>query len=317
MTQCLYQDRALEGRMYNQLYLATGYQPGEPIYERRIEETCAIAKSGHATLFALAWELTRFSQEQGYPVSFRGKAGSLLVSHLLGFAQNNPMDLNIPWQGAFSAKGRAPNLILNVAPELYGTARRYLTAVAVDCEVLWDLPGQPEYRVVFAPERYDPENFEYLTMDICPHELMSQVGDAAKKAGRMPRPDEVLSPDFIQKAWAEDMGETPILRDLWPLRNIAPELEPKSFDDLIRLLGLTLAGKDAWKQLKEPGVRLDDVIATREDVYDRRLRQGATQEEALDALRHPNKPTYLYTRGQCAEYLTYALTLDWLRGTGV
>ncbi len=129
----------------------------------------------------------------------------------------------------------------------------------------------------------------------------------------MPQLGEVLSPDFVQKTWAEKMWDTPILRDIWPLRNIAPEVAPASFADLIRLLGLTLAGQEAWKQLKEPGVCLDTVIATREDVYDRCLRQGASQEEALDALRHAAKPIYLYTRGQCAEYLTYGLMLTWFQ----
>ncbi len=133
----------------------------------------------------------------------------------------------------------------------------------------------------------------------------------------MPQLGEVLSPDFVQKTWAEKMWETPILRDIWPLRDFAPEVEPTSFDDLIRLLGLTLAGQEAWKQLKEPGVCLDTVIATREDVYDRCLRQGASQAEALDALRHAAKPTYLYTRSQCAEYLTYALMLAWYRDNGL
>ncbi len=308
MTQCLYQNRALEGRMYNQLYLATGYKPGDPIYERRIEETCAIAKSGDATLFALAWELTNFSLERGYPVSFRAQAGSLLVSHLLGFAQNNPMDLDIPWQGAFSAKGRGPNLILNVAPELYETARRYLAAVAEDCLVLWNVPGQPEYRVVFAPERYDPKAFEYLTMDIRPHELMGCLGEEARKADAIPSRAEVLSPEFIREVWSWDLEDLPVLEDLAAIRDFAPDVQPRTFDDLIRLLGLRLAPEERWQQLDAPGMTLDRVVATREDLYESLLRNGAPQEDALKALR---RERVLYPRAMCAEYLTYALTLAW------
>ncbi len=316
MTEHLYRNLELEGPLFDRLYTVTGYDPWSPIVERRIDETAAILESGTGTMFALAAALVDFSRERGYPVSFRGHAGALLVSHLLGFAKNNPMDLGIPWQGAFRASGHLPHLILNMAPEVYADARRYLKTLVDDCDVLWDIPDQTPYRVIFAQEPYDP-NHHYLTLDICPHDLMSQVGDAARKAGRMPQLGKVLSPDFVQKTWAEKMWETPILRDMWPLRNIAPEVAPASFADLIRLLGLTLAGQEAWKQLKEPGVKLDTVIATREDVYDRCLRQGASQEEALDALRHAAKPIYLYTRGQCAEYLTYGLMLAWFRCNGL
>ncbi len=316
MTEHLYYHNAsLEGKLCDRLYTATGYQPGSPIVRRRIDETGAIFKSGTGTMFALAAALVDFSQERGYPVSFRGHAGALLVSHLLGFAQNNPMELGIPWQGAFSASGHLSHLTLNVAPEVYADARRYLKTLVDDCNVHWDIPDQTPYRVIFAQEPYDP-NHRYLSIDICPHDLMSQVGDAARRAGRMPQLSEVLAPDFVRKAWAEDMWDTPILRDIAPLRNIAPEVAPTSFADLIRLLGLTLAGQEAWKQLK-PDVCLDTVIATREDVYDRCLRQGVSQAEALDALRHAAKPIYLYTRGQCAEYLTYALILTWFRDNGL
>ncbi len=316
MTEHLYRNLELEGPLFDRLYTATGYDPWSPIVERRIDETAAILESGTGTMFALAAALVDFSRERGYPVSFRGHAGSLLVSHLLGFAKNNPMDLGIPWEGAFRASGHLPHLILNVAPEVYADARRYLKTLVDDCDVLCDIPDQTPYRVIFAQEPYDP-NHHYLTLDICPHDLMSQVGDAARRAGRMPQLGEVLAPDFVRKAWAEDMWDTPILRDMWPLPNIAPEVAPASFEDLIRLLGLTLAGQEAWKQLKEPGIKLDTVIATREDVYDRCLRQGASREEALDALRHAAKPIYLYTRGQCAEYLTYALILTWFRHNGL
>ncbi len=312
MTEHLYRNLELEGPLFDRLYTATGYDPWSPIVERRIDETAAILESGTGTMFALAAALVDFSRERGYPVSFRGHAGALLVSHLLGFAKNNPMDLSIPWQGAFRASGHLPHLILNVAPEVYADARRYLKTLVDDCDVLGDIPDQTPYRVIFAQEPYDPDH-HYLTLDICPHDLMSQVGDAARRAGRMPQLGEVLAPDFVRKAWAEDMWDTPILRDMWPLRNIAPEVAPTSFADLIRLLGLTLAGQEAWKQLKEPGVRLDTVIATREDVYDRCLRQGASREQALEALRHAAKPIYLYTRGQCAEYLTYGLLLAWFQ----
>lgn len=310
MKECLYQNRALEGQMYNRLYLATGYQPGSPVMERRVEETAAIIGSGEGTLFALAWALTEFSLEQGYPVSFRGQAGSLLVSHLLGFAQNNPMELDIPWQGAFSAKGRAPQLILNVAPELYKTARRYLKALAVDCDVLWNVPGEPEYRVIFAPDGYDPEHFSYLTMDIRPHELMSYLGQAARRADAIPSREEVLSPEFIQRIWADEMWDLPILQDLEPLRDRAPDLTPTSFADLIRMLGLLLAPPERQEQLDEPDVTLDTVIATREDLYESLLRDGVSQEAALSALRRERG---LYPRAMCAEYLTYALLLAWYR----
>ena len=106
MTQCLYHNVRLEGKLCDRLYTATGWNPHSPMVQRRIQEAGAIFKSGCGTLFALAGGLADFSLKRGYPVSFRGRAGSLLVSHILGITQNNPMDLGIPWQGAFSHKQR-------------------------------------------------------------------------------------------------------------------------------------------------------------------------------------------------------------------
>lgn len=313
MNECFYQNAALEGRLCSWLYTATGYDPYSPIVERRIDETAAILKSEQGSLFAIVGELVKVSREWGYPLSFRGYAGSLLCSHLLGFAQNNPMELGIPWQGAFYPSGRMPHLTLNVAPEIYRDVRRYLKARIEDCNVLWDLPDLPPYRVVFAPEVYDPSH-RYLFLDIPPHDLMSQVGKAAKKAGGLPRIEEIQSPDFIRWLWTADVWDMLILRDMVPLRDYAPELEPRSFSHLIRLLGLSLA-PETWKQLREPGADLDTVIATREDIYEHCLQNGSSPEEALATMRKARKP-YRYTRGQCAEYLTYALILAWFRENG-
>lgn len=310
MRELLYQDRVLEGRLHNQLHKAAGFPPDSPITQRRIDETCALVKSGYSTAFALAWQLSDFSLEQGYPVSFRGRAGSLLLSYLLGFAQNDPMALDIPWQGAFYSSGRAPHIVLNVAPELYKTIQRYLKALAPECNVMWNMPGHPGSRVFFVPEEeFDPDT-RYLSMDIMPHEMMGQLGREAKAFGQVPSREEVQSPEFIQSIWAEDLSDILILQDLAWLSDFDPELEPKSFSELIRLMGLTLAPRDRLQQLLEPGATLERVIATREDIYDSLLRGGASQEEALDALRQERA---LYPRAQCAEYLTYGLMLAWLR----
>ena len=310
MKKCLYRNAKLESRLCDRLYTATGYDTRSPIAEQRIQETAAIIKSGEGSLFALVGMLADFSLERGYPLSFRGHAGSLLISHLLGFAQNNPMELEIPWQGAFSSAGYAPHITLNVAPEIHRDALLYLRELAPDCNVLWNVPGRPSYQVIFAPEPYDPTH-RYLTLDILTHSLLSEVGNAAGAARRIPRRDEVLSPDFIRKVWEIDMWDVPILRDTAALRDYAPWLEPQSFSDLIRILGLTLAPPEWWEQLDDkPGVMPDNVIATREDVYESLLRSGAPPEEALAALR---KERILYPRSQCAEYLTYALLLAWFR----
>lgn len=308
MTQCLYQNQSLEGKLCDRLYAATGCDPRSPIVERRTQEAAAIFQSGQASLFALAGELVDFSLSYGYPVSFRGEVGSLLVSHLLGFAQNDPIDLGIPWQGAFSPDGLAPNITLNFAPEVVWAARHHLKEIAEGCNVLWDVPGLPPQRVVFAPERYDPDH-EYLTLDIFSYRLLGQVGDAAKRAARLPRREEVLSPDFIRWAWALDnMWEVPVLREIAPLRDYAPEIEPVTFAHLTRLLGLALLPSDRWAPLNEPDVTLDMVAGTREDVYENRLRDGVPPGDALAALQ---KERELYPRGQCAEYLTYGLLLAW------
>lgn len=310
MRELLYEDRVLDVRLHNQLHRVCPVWPESPVGQRRIDETAALVKSGHFTAFALAWQLSDFSLEQGYPVSFRGRAGSLLLSHLLGFAQNDPMELDIPWQGAFFSDGRAPHIILNVAPELYKTIQRYLEALALECHIMRNVPGHPESRVFFVPgEEFDPDT-RYLCMDIMPHEMMGQLGREAKAFGQVPSREEVQSPEFIQSVWAEDLSDILILRDVAWLQEFAPELEPKSFSELTRLLGLTLAPRERQQQLLEPGATLERVIATREDLYDSLLRDGAPQEKALDALRRERG---LYPRAQCAEYLTYGLMLAWLR----
>lgn len=315
-----YRDSRMEQELHNKIHELANERHGgavpADVQERIATEERHIFGSGHGTLLAVAAKLAEFSESRGCPVGFRGLTGNLYLSHLLGLAAVDPMELGLRWEGCLGLDGtRAPQFTLNVAGGLLEEMAAYLGEL---------FPG------------YDPDA-ERPAIRLYPHVLMDRVWEA-RRAGGVPTAGDVLSDgSLVARAYCGDAAGIPVLGDLDGFQDLARRLEPEAFSDLVKIMGLCLAPEIRFQadRLVDQPDRFDRLVGTREDVYDLCVRHGVGGDDAFQAMRQAchgrlspeyrdklaarglpgvfletlDAAKYLYPRGQCADYIYWALAL--------
>ena len=320
METSLYRDSQLEQELHNKIHEIANKRHGgavpADVRERIAAEERHIFGSGHGTLLAVAAKLAEFSESRGCPVGFRGLTGNLYLSYLLGLAAVDPMELGLRWEGCLGLDGtRAPQFTLNVAGGLLEEMAAYLGEL---------LPG-------------DAPDDEHPAIRLCPHALMDRVWEA-RRAGGVPAVGDVLSDgSLVARAYRGDVAGIPMLGDLDGFQDLARRLEPETFSDMVKIMGLCLA-PEIWFQAErlmgQPD-RFQRLVGTREDVYDLCARHGGGGDDAFQVMRQVSHgrlspeykdmlaarglpgvfletldaAEYLYPRGQCADYMYWALAL--------
>lgn len=323
MTKYIYQDGQMARELLEKIDTAAATRFGEnipaDIADRITTETRHILENGYGTILAIAARLADFSEERGFPVGFRGLTGNLYLSYLLGLAALDPLELGLRWEGCLGLAGkRAPSFTLNIAPTLLEDMTAYLGTL---------LPG------------YDP-NGNHPVIKLCPHTLMGLAGEARRQAESVPSVNDIIANEsLIIRAYRGDVSGIPVLDDLGGFREIACQMEPQTFRDLIKIMGLCLAPGIQFQVDRLAGQpnSIDSLIGTREDVYDICVQHGIGPDDAVRIMQQarggssritaeykdiivnhglPDLFTevldtvdYLYPRGQCADYLYWALTL--------
>lgn len=320
MSAFLYRDSQMEQELRGKIKQIANKRHGgavpADVQDRIATEERHIFGNSHGTLLAVAAKLAEFSESRGCPVGFRGLTGNLYLSYLLGLAAVDPMELGLRWEGCLGLDGtRAPQFTLNVAGGLMEEMTAYLGEL---------LPG------------YDPDA-ERPAIRLCPHALMDRVWEA-RQAGGVPAVGDVLSDgSLVYRAYHGDVAGIPVLGDLDGFQDLARRLEPETFSDMVKIMGLCLAPEirfQAERLMGQPD-RFQRLVGTREDVYDLCVRHGIGEDDALRIMRQVShgrlspeyKDTlaarglpgvflealdaakYLYPRGQCADYLYWALAL--------
>ncbi len=323
MATYIYRDSHLERDLLDKINASAAARFGEDIpadvADRIATETRHILDNGHGAILAVAAKLAEFSEERGYPVGFRGLTGNLYLSYLLGLAALDPLALGLRWEGCLGLAGtQMPTITINVAPTLLEDMTAYLGTL---------LPG------------YDP-NGDCPSIRLCPHVLMARAGEVRRQTGSIPAARDIIANKrLILRAYHDDVSGIPVLDDLDGFREIACQLEPKTFSELIKIMGLCLAPGIQFQVERLAGQpdRFEHIIGTREDVYDICVQHGVDANDAFrimqqarggssritaeykDMLASQGLPglflevldavDFLYPRGQCADYLYWALTL--------
>lgn len=79
----LYRNKRIERNFRDNIYSAAARHYGEflpqAVWERIAIEEQHIFENGYATMFSVIARLAEFSSEIGYPVSFRGNVGNLIL----------------------------------------------------------------------------------------------------------------------------------------------------------------------------------------------------------------------------------------------
>ena len=329
----MYRHNQMERKLLDKINVSAHkhYAGGIPpeAQERIAMEIRNITGNGHGTQLAIAAAMAEYSAAHGYPVGIRGHIGDLLIAHLLGIAALDPMELGLHWEGCLGAE-----ITLNVASEILNDLRAHLRKILPDCDVLFG-PGVPGKRTIIVPRDsgpYNPDN-EYLSITLCPHELMSRAGQVWHRTDGVDISDE----DLIVGAYRTDVEDIPVLGDWGDFRELANLLEPKSFSDLVKVMGLALAWKIQFQAYRTPLLpdRFEHLVGTQEDIYDICVRLGINggdavriMQQAVDGklaqdyrdmlaaqgasdsfLKTLDNAYQLIPRGQLADEIYWALTL--------
>lgn len=305
------------------------------VRDRIATEMRLISDSGRGTLLAAAASLAEFSAAHGYPVGIRGHIGNLYIAHLLGLGAADPMELGLRYEGFLGLNGsRMQEITLNVAPELLNGLRAHLRELFPDCDVLFG-PGVPSKKTVIVPREsgaYDPAN-EYLSITLCPHELMSRTGKAWRRSNGV----DIFDEELIVSAYRADVYDIPVLGDLNDFQDLANMLEPKTFSELVKVVGLSIAHMVQFQAYRIPLLpdRFDHLVGTREDIYDICVRYGISGDDAFRIMQEAvrgeltqdckdmlvaqglpgvfmetlDAADCLYPRGQFADYTYWALMI--------
>ena len=321
MIEYIYRNSQLEQELLDKINASATAHHGEnipaDIADRIAMETRHILDNGHGTILAIAAQLAEFSKNRGYPVGFRGLIGNLYLSYLLGLAALDPLALGLRWEGCLGLAGtRMPTITINVAPTLMEGMTAYLGTL---------LPAS---------------NDNYPAIRLCPHALIGLAGEARRQAGSAPVAGDIIANEsLIIRAYHDDVSGIPVLDDLGGFREIACQMEPKTFLNLTKIMGLCLSLGIQFQveRLADQPNPIDSLIGTREDVYDACVQHGIGPDDAFRIMQQvrggsgkitaeykdmivnhglPDLFTevldtvdYLYPRGQCADYLYWALTL--------
>ena len=323
MATYIYRNEQMEQELLNKIAELTVARHGENIpaliADRIATEKRHIIDNSHGTTLAVAAKLAEFSEERGFPVGFRGLTGNLYLSYLLGLAALDPLELGLRWEGCLGLAGkRAPSFTLNITPTLLEDMTAYLGTL---------LPG------------YDP-NGDHPVIKLCPHALIGLAGEARRQAGSIPSVNDIIANEsLIIRAYRGDVSGIPVLSDLDGFQDIAQVMEPKTFPDLVKIMGLCLSPRIQFQVDRLAGQPnpIDSLIGTREDIYDICVQHGIGPDDAFRIMQQvrggsgkitaeykdmivnhglPDLFTevldtgdYLYPRGQCADYLYWALAL--------
>lgn len=134
-----------------------------------------------------------------------------------------------------------------------------------------------------------------------------------------------------------DAEDIPIVDKLGNFQDLASMLGPKSFSDLVKVMGLFFAWKVQFQAYHIPLLpdRFDHLVGTQEDIYDICVRYGIGMDDAFQIMRQAvrgklapesrdilaaqglpdvfletlDNADCLYPRGQCADYVYWALTI--------
>lgn len=282
--------RNVEKYCYEQLKELYGEQPEQRIFDRLKRELEIIAKSGSAEGYVNAKKVVELCKEKGYKISITGETGGSFVNYLYGISDINPLE-----------------------PHYRCSKCKYTEFIDKnECKMGYDLKQRkcPICGYEMIGDGVDiPAECYYSFEDIEANRDRIRLVVPASKCIRIKK--ELINDYDIEKItphWSLDMCEvldkaTQInISDMeywnavshinWGGRCFLSDkiselirlFKPKKFNDLVRILALEEAG---YTEYLKPAViygacghNIENMICTREDVFEYMLKFGASAKEA-------------------------------------
>lgn len=112
---------------YKNVHKIYGKKLHKEVEERLDLELNSIIENGFETIYLIASDCVKKSNELGYPVGTRGSVGNSFVAFLLGITDYNPLDYDLSFE-IFAGRywGREPDIDLNISREISPQIYEYI-----------------------------------------------------------------------------------------------------------------------------------------------------------------------------------------------
>ncbi len=277
------------------------------ILYRLQKEISYIRENGFAHVYIYAYDLICQNSRIHSFFSLRGCGASAVVNYLLGISHVNPLDSRVPLYSEFFMGKRGdkrPHIDLCVDKESWDIMLESAKKIEKDNEVYYvreydELPRHFSiyYRKETASFFYNPEDEGNEILDITENTACTLNARLYEKTGYYPSEDDIKAEKFIQYIIkmlvnVEIMNiecnlgeETGAYIELTrPVsRKLIRKLHPQNYADLVKIVGLNHSIKGTWANnlISDKKNDLKDIIATREDVYERLCAYRIRKADAL------------------------------------
>ena len=240
-----------------------GDNPPRHVKERLDFELNSIFENGYAVLYMIAQKLVEKSNDAGYMVGSRGCVGASLVAYLLGITEIDPIKYDIPFETLSGIDGnKMPDIVLNVSGDYQTSIHKYAEEVFGKDKLKFGILGHDSPTIIKKLE--DLTGVDARTIPL----------DDVKTLDMLINTDALGVPEF---------GDDDV-------RDIMKIAEPKTFDDFVKILGLSY-GTGVWRDNAEPLIRtgaatVSEVIALRDEIMVYLMSRGISRQVAYEIMEN-------------------------------
>ena len=273
------------------------------IQERYEYELNSILENNFENIYMFLYYISKKVKEDNEYFLLSGTIGSSFIVYLLGITDIDPIKYNIPFEVSSGIEGyRRPNFELVFSMKYLNKIKRYIEVVLKENDMLTDetsddglklyLRGNTDLDFVLRLEKLTDKKYTTILLD------------------------DKESLELLKNANTLGISEF----DYILVRNMILEIKPNSFEDFVKISGLS-HGTDVWTNnaqelIKNETATLNEVIACRDDIMNYLIEQGADRHTAFSIMEfvrkgRANKDTWIE---QWQEYKTKMLEYnipDW------
>lgn len=254
------------------------YQQNIPknIQERYEYEINSILENNFENIYILLYLVSNKVKEDNEYFLLSGTIGSSFIVYLLGITDIDPIKYNIPFETSSAIEGyRRPNFELVFSMKYLNKIKRYIEVILKENGMLTDetsddglklyLRGNTDLDFVLRLEKLTDKKYTTILLD------------------------DKESLELLKNANTLGISEF----DYILVRNMILEIKPNSFEDFVKISGLS-HGTDVWTNnanelIKNGTATLNEVIACRDDIMNYLIEQGVEKGIAFNIMESVRK----------------------------
>ena len=254
------------------------YQQNIPknIQERYEYEINSILENNFENIYILLYLVSNKVKEDNEYFLLSETIGSSFIVYLLGITDIDPIKYNIPFEVSSGIEGyRRPNFELVFSMKYLNKIKRYIEVILKENDMLTDetsddglklyLRGNTDLDFVLRLEEVTGKKYTTILLD------------------------DKESLELFKNANTLGISEF----DYILVRNMILEIKPNSFEDFVKISGLS-HGTDVWTNnaqelIKNETATLNEVIACRDDIMNYLIEQGVEKEIAFNIMESVRK----------------------------